>query len=220
MSRSHPDLRFEYQFHAEGISVVAGLDEAGRGAWAGPVAAGAVILPLERPDLLVVLDGVRDSKQCTPREREEFDALIREVAEAVGVGMADPGEIDCIGIAPACRLAMKRALKALRVRPQGLLIDFVHLRGMKLPQKSFPKGDQRSLSIAAASIVAKVARDHLMVDLDGDYPGYGFAQHKGYGTARHQQAIRGQGPCAIHRRSFSPLRLHLEVKIDEDSSGA
>lgn len=213
MSQSRPDLRVEYQFRDEGCAVIAGLDEAGRGAWAGPVAAGAVILPLERFDLIAALDGVRDSKLCTARQRTRLDGVIRDVAAGVGVGMADPSEIDAMGIAPATRLAMRRALEALPVKPDGLLIDYVRLREAALPQKSFPKGEQISLSIAAASIIAKVARDRRMVEVDQEYPDYGFARHKGYGTARHQQAIDELGPCPIHRLSFAPLRLRLNATV-------
>jgi ribonuclease HII len=153
------------------------------------VAAGAVILPLHRVDLLAALQGVRDSKLCTAREREHLDRVIREVAVSVGVGMAAAEEIDGLGIAAATRLAMRRALEALPVSPQALLIDYVRLREVKLPQRSIVKGDQLSCSIAAASIVAKVARDRLMAELDAAYPGYGLARHKGYGTAQHQAAI-------------------------------
>lgn len=206
MSRPVPDLYYEHLFRDDGLAFIAGLDEAGRGAWAGPVAAGAVVLPLGCLDLLAALEGVRDSKLCTPRERERLDLVVRKVADAVGVGMAAVEEIDRLGIASATRLAMRRALEALPVAPQALLIDYVRLREIKLPQRSIVKGDQLSCSIAAASIVAKVARDRLMAELDAEYPGYGLAAHKGYGTARHQAALDELGPCALHRRSFSPIR--------------
>lgn len=214
MSRPVPDLRYEHQFCDEGLAIIAGLDEAGRGAWAGPVAAGAVILPLERIDLLAALEGVQDSKLCTARERERLDRVVREVAEGIGVGMAAAEEIDALGIASATRLAMRRALEALPVSPQALLIDYVRLRDVKIPQRSIVKGDQKSCSIAAASIVAKVARDRLMVDLDAEYSGYGLAAHKGYGTARHQAALDELGPCLQHRRSFAPIRERLMAAVD------
>jgi ribonuclease HII len=212
--RPIPDLRYEHLFRDDGLAVIAGLDEAGRGAWAGPVAAGAVILPLQRIDLQAALEGVRDSKLCTARERERLDRIVREVAEGVSVGMATVEEIDRLGIAPATRLAMRRALEALPVPPKALLIDYIRLREVKLPQRSIVKGDQKSCSIAAASIVAKVARDRLMAELDAQYPGYGLAAHKGYGTARHQAALDELGPCLLHRRSFSPIRERLIATVD------
>lgn len=214
MIRPIPDLYYELLFRDDGLEIIAGLDEAGRGAWAGPVAAGAVILPLQRADLLAVVEGVRDSKLCTARERERLDQVVREVADGVGVGMASVEEIDALGIAPATRLAMRRALEALPVAPQALLIDYVRLREVKLPQRSIVKGDQKSYSIAAASIVAKVARDRLMVALDAQHPGYGLARHKGYGTAHHQAALDDLGPCLLHRRSFSPIRERLTTVAD------
>jgi ribonuclease HII len=211
VSRPIPDLKHEYRFRDDGLAVIAGLDEAGRGAWAGPVAAGAVILPLSRLALLDALRGVRDSKLCTARERERLNGIVREVAEAVGVGMADVEEIDALGIAPATRLAMCRALESLSVVPQALLIDYIRLPEVELPQRRIVKGDQKSFSIAAASIVAKVARDRLMVELDEQFPGYGLAAHKGYGTARHQAALDELGPCSLHRRSFMPIRERLSA---------
>jgi ribonuclease HII len=215
VSRPVPDLTYEYRFRDDGLAIIAGLDEAGRGAWAGPVAAGAVILPLERADLLAALEGVRDSKLCTARARERLDVTIRDVAEAVGVGMATVDEIDTLGIAPATRLAMRRAIEALVVTPEALLVDYVRLREVALPQRSLVKGDQKSFSIAAASIVAKVARDRLMIDLDAQHPGYDLSFHKGYGTARHQAALDRLGPCALHRRSFAPIRERLSPTTAE-----
>jgi ribonuclease HII len=173
-----------------------------------------VILPWQRADLPVALEGVRDSKLCTWRQRERLDRVVRDVADGVGVGMASVDEIDRLGIASATRLAMRRALEALPVAPQALLIDYIRLREVKLPQRSIVRGDQLSCSIAAASIVAKVARDRLMAELDADYPGYGLAAHKGYGTARHQAAINELGPCSLHRRSFSPIRERLSAVAD------
>jgi ribonuclease HII len=214
VSRPLPDLRYEHLLYNEGLTIIAGLDEAGRGAWAGPVAAGAVILPLERLDLPAALEGVRDSKMCTARERERLDQVVRHVAVGVGVGMAAVGEIDGLGIAPATRLAMRRALEALPLSPQALLIDYVRLHEVNLPQRSIVKGDQLSCSIAAASIVAKVARDRLMAELDDEYPGYGLARHKGYGTAQHQAALDELGPCSLHRCSFSPIRERLIAVAD------
>ncbi|MBN1312513.1 MAG: ribonuclease HII [Anaerolineae bacterium] len=200
---------YECCFCDDGLTVIAGLDEAGRGAWAGPVVAGAVILPLGRFDLLSVLQGVRDSKLCTARERERLEQVICDAADGVGVGAATVEEIDMLGIAPATRLAMHRALEVLPVVPQALLIDYIRLPEKALPQRSLKKGDQKSYSIAAASIVAKVARDRMMVELDEQYPGYGLASHKGYGTERHRAALDELRPCLLHRRSFAPIRERL-----------
>lgn len=202
-----PDLHFEQALWAGGALAVAGLDEAGRGAWAGPVCAGAVMLPPEDGSLCARLAGVRDSKQMTPRQREYWAGVIRAGARAWGVGFAGPGEIDTLGILPATRLAMHRALAQLPAPPQHLLLDALRLPGLHLPQTALIKGDARSLSIAAASVLAKTARDALMTALEELYPGYGFAAHKGYGTAAHQSALQCLGPSPVHRRSFAPVRL-------------
>ncbi len=185
---------------------MAGLDEAGRGAWAGPVVAAAVVFPPDEPRLTRHLAGVRDSKLLTPERREALLETIREHAVAVAVGAVPPAEIDAVGIVPATRRAMALALQALLPPADFLLIDHLTLPDLTLPQHSLPKGDLTVLSIAAASIVAKVSRDRLMVDSDAQYPGYGFARHKGYGTPEHQLALTSHGACAIHRHSFAPLR--------------
>ena len=204
-----PDLSEEYALCGAGHSRVAGLDEAGRGAWAGPVCAAAVVLPLSQDDLLVALDGVRDSKLLTPGRREALLPLIHETAVAIGVGWGKPAEIDLWGIVPATRLAMGRAVAELKNHVDALLVDYVALPGLDLPQHSLPKADARCLSVAAASIVAKVERDRLMVALDGQYPGYGFAQHKGYGTEQHREALGRLGCSAIHRVSWRPMRQRM-----------
>jgi ribonuclease HII len=201
-----PDLHAERTLQAQGYARIAGLDEAGRGAWAGPVVAAAVVLPLDRPDLTRVLGGVRDSKRCTPRQRHELLAHIRRVALAVGVGSVPATRIDETGIVPATREAMTLAVRGLRVAPDALLIDALQLPELSLPQTALIKGDARSLSIAAASIVAKVTRDRHMIDLDERHRGYGLAQHKGYGTRQHQQALALLGPSPLHRLSYAPLR--------------
>jgi len=201
-----PDLQEERVLQAQGYPRIAGIDEAGRGAWAGPVVAAAVLLPLDRPDLAQALTGVRDSKQCTPRQRDELFDRIQEVALAVGVGSVLAGRIDQVGILPATREAMARAVGRLDVAPEALLIDALRLPGLPLPQRALIKGDARSLSIAAASIVAKVTRDRMMVSLDARYGGYGLARHKGYGTRQHQQALALLGPSPIHRLSYAPLK--------------
>ena len=198
-----PDLEFERQFHRQGYSLVAGLDEVGRGCLAGPVAAGAVILPQSpNPDLS---DVVRDSKQLSARQREAARELIVKSALAYSVGWTTPAEIDRIGIAPSVRLAMRRALSKLRPAADSLLIDALSLRDLNLPQKSIIRGDSKSLSIASASIVAKVERDRIMSMLAEEHPDYGFESHKGYGTKRHMASIRRMGPCHEHRMSFSPM---------------
>lgn len=200
-----PSLGLEAPLWAAGLAHLAGLDEAGRGAWAGPVSAAAVILPPD-PACLQQLNGVRDSKLMTPAGRARWAEEIRARAVTCAVGLASADEIDALGILPATRLAMTRALAQLAPAPQHLLIDALRLPEIDLPQTALIKGDRRSLSIAAASVLAKTARDAILVELDATYPAYGFAAHKGYGTARHQAALQACGPCPIHRRSFAPIR--------------
>jgi ribonuclease HII len=210
-----PDLSEELGLFADGHSHIAGVDEAGRGAWAGPVYAAAVVLPLGLPNLADLLNGVRDSKLLSPARREALLPVIEEVAEAVGVGWAGPAEIDKIGIAPATRRAMARAVAGLNGHVGALLIDHMRLPEVDLPQRAFPKADVRCLSVAAASIVAKVSRDRLMVELDREYPGYGFASHKGYGTRQHRETLASLGPTSIHRMSWQPLRKFTEEVNDQ-----
>ena len=200
-----PDLCFECELWAKGFAAVAGLDEAGRGAWAGPVSAGAVIFP-PNAGLVTLLPGVRDSKQMTPSAREFWAGEIRAQATAWAVGFASNVEIDALGIVPATRLAMQRAVAGLTISPEYLLIDALLLPGLSLPQMNLIKGDARALSIAAASVLAKTARDAYMRDLAALYPGYDLERHKGYGTAMHAEALEKIGPCAIHRYSFAPVR--------------
>ncbi len=196
-----PDLCFEQPLWGAGIEWVAGIDEAGRGALAGPVAAASVVLPPD-PEMIRTLHGVRDSKQMTPVQRDYWAVRIREAAVSWGVGFASAEEIDILGIVSATRLAVQRAIDTLPVSPQHLLLDYLLLPESPLPQTALIKGDCRSLSIAAASVLAKTARDALMRGLDIDYPGYGFAIHKGYGTAAHRAALAQWGACAIHRKTF------------------
>jgi ribonuclease HII len=196
-----PDLSFEQAFWRNALSQVGGIDEAGRGALAGPVAAAVVVLPPD-PSLTQTLSGVRDSKQMTPHQRERWAVTIRAESLTWKVAFASAVEIDALGILPATRLAAQRALDGLSAPPQHLLLDYLFLPDCALPQTSLVKGDRRSLSIAAASVLAKTARDTLMCALDSKYPGYGFSQHKGYGTLKHRQSIQRLGPCAVHRRSF------------------
>lgn len=200
-----PDLSLEIALWEQGLERVAGIDEAGRGALAGPVAAAALILPTAAT-LTEKLHGVRDSKQMTPAERKIWAARLRRLAVAWGIGFASHAEVDALGILPATRLAMQRALAALSPPPQHLLIDHLLLPEVEIPQTALTKGDARSLSIAAASILAKTARDALLVALEDEFPGYGFKAHKGYGTQQHLLALRDLGPCPIHRRSFTPVK--------------
>ncbi len=201
-----PDLSLETAAWTEQYRLVAGIDEAGRGAWAGPVAAAAVVLSPDCPDLLQRLDGVRDSKTLSARQREMLFDRIQAEALAVGLGMVDSETIVQEGIAAATRLAMAEAVDALGPRPDFLLIDYIRLPRVNIPQKSFRKGDQRSLSIAAASIVAKVSRDRLMAQLGETFPDYGFEQHKGYGTRRHRAAVQKNGITPEHRRNWKPCQ--------------
>ncbi|MEA3441659.1 MAG: ribonuclease HII [Chloroflexota bacterium] len=198
---SAPDFSFEMELWESGLALVAGVDEAGRGALAGPVAAAALIFPSD-PSLAAELHGVRDSKQMTPGQRDEWAQRLPEIALACGVAFASPGEIDELGIVPSTRLAMQRALDLLETAPEYLLIDYVELPERPIPQKALVKGDARSLSIAAASILAKTARDTCLRDLARVYPGYGFASNKGYGTEAHREALARLGPCKVHRRKF------------------
>lgn len=213
MSKPLPTLDFEHELLQLGCTCIAGLDEAGRGAWAGPVAAGAVILPLGNTSLLDRLKGVCDSKLCTPRQRDILYGIICRVALSWAVALVPASCIDKIGIVAATRHAMRNAIARLDPVPDALLIDYLELpqpllqplTTVKPEQRSIKKGDQKSLSIAAASILAKVTRDRHMTALDETYTGYGFAQHKGYGTRQHQNVLHVLGPTEIHRYSFAPI---------------
>lgn len=199
---SSPDLSHEKKLWLA-YKYVAGLDEAGRGALAGPVCVGVVILPDDNPHLMRTLSGVRDSKQLTPRKRGQFVPRIKEIARAWGIGFASANEIDALGIVPATRLAACRALEAMSFLPDFLLTDFrLELPELDVSQTALVKGDQRSLSIASASILAKTARDTLIVELDPQYPQYGFLRHKGYGTLAHRRMIAKLGFSPIHRKTF------------------
>ncbi|GAB1471428.1 ribonuclease HII [Chloroflexota bacterium] len=197
-----PNLTYEKKIWSFYESI-AGLDEAGRGALAGPVCVGAVILPHNHARLLRTLSGVRDSKQLTPRQRFELAPRIRQTAHAHGIGFASAEEIDQLGIVPATRLAASRALEALQQFPEYLLTDFrLELPELDIPQTAIVKGDQRSLSIASASILAKTARDELMCEVSEKYPEYEFDRHKGYGTLLHRRKIEQFGYSPIHRKTF------------------
>ncbi|MBI5351843.1 MAG: ribonuclease HII [Chloroflexi bacterium] len=199
---SNPDLTCEYKLWPA-CKHIAGLDEAGRGALAGPVCVGAVILPDNDPHLTQTLSGVRDSKQLTPRKRLELAPRIKESARSWGIGFASANEIDSLGIVPATRLAAGRALEMLAFFPDFLLTDFrLELPELDIPQAALVKGDQHSLSIAAASILAKTARDEFMRELGLNHPEYGFSKHKGYGTLLHREKIAALGYSPIHRKTF------------------
>lgn len=200
-----PDLTFEQALWKSGIDWIAGVDEAGRGAWAGPVTAAAVVLP-QGQATGSGLRGVRDSKQLRASQRQELEPLIKDRALAWGVGFATNEEIDLMGILPATRLAMTRALTALSLFPQHILIDALFLPEIQTAQTALIKGDQRSLSIAAASILAKTARDRWMEELAVDESLYAFERNKGYGTRVHQAALCQYGPCPAHRFSYAPVR--------------
>jgi ribonuclease HII len=206
-------LRYERSLARNGAALVAGLDEAGRGALAGPIFAATVILPLGRARLTASLRDVRDSKMMTARQRRRCADIIRRLALDWAVGQASWEEIDRVGPLQATRLAMVRAVQGLRLVPQHLLIDHLRLPEVGLEQTALTHGDARVLSIAAASVLAKVARDEVMVDFARAYPTYGFSRHKGYGTAAHLEALRRWGPCPIHRRSFEPVAVLLTTAI-------
>ncbi len=204
-SRSFPTLALEFRLIESSGGPVCGVDEAGRGPWAGPVSAGAVIL---NPDDLPA--GIDDSKALTHARREALEIEIKARALAWGVGFASVEEIDQLNILHATGLAMCRAIEALAVPPAAALVDGNYRFKLPCPIQTVVKGDSLSLSIAAASILAKTARDRLMVELDETYPGYGFARHKGYNAPIHVAALKALGPCRAHRRSWAPIRALLE----------
>ena len=189
--------RFERAAWRRGLTRVAGLDEAGRGPLAGPVVAAAVILP---PG--TVIDGVDDSKRLGAERRAELFDVIHSRAAAVAVGVVDAATIDRVNVLEATRLAMQWALRGLKIEPELVLTDWVALVGLGCPQKNLVRGDQRSATVAAASIVAKVTRDRIMEEADREYPQYGFGRHKGYATEQHRAALAEHGPCPLHRRRF------------------
>lgn len=196
-------LLFEALARRQGFCAVAGIDEAGRGPLAGPVVAAAVILP-EKFDL----PGLTDSKQLSARQRDRLYPLIRQQALAVGIGVSRADEIDRINILQATLQGMARAVRRLAVPPDYLLVDGLNPVPLPIEQKTLTKGDSRSLSIAAASVVAKVVRDRIMVAYDRLFPAYGFAGHKGYGSQLHRDAVARHGPCVCHRRTFAGVREH------------
>lgn len=207
--RTFPTLALETLLIESTGGPVCGVDEAGRGPWAGPVSAGAVIL---NPDDLPA--GIDDSKALTHARREALETEIKARALAWGVGFASVEEIDQHNILHATGLAMCRAVEALAIPPAAALVDGNYRFKLPCPIRTVVKGDSLSLSIAAASILAKTARDRLMVELDSEYPGYGFAGHKGYNAPIHAAALQALGPCPAHRRSWAPIRALLEPARD------
>lgn len=200
-----PTFQRERALMRQGFTHIAGVDEAGRGAWAGPVVAAAVILPCTK-EASHRLAGVNDSKKLTARQRDAMRGVVQQVALAWAVGCASNTEIDTLGILPATRLAMMRAVAGLSLPADALLIDAVKLPAIKLHQHSFNFADSISLSVAAASILAKTSRDAIMCDLDEHCAGYRFTLHKGYGTRAHAQCLHESGPSWAHRHSFKPIR--------------
>ncbi len=197
-------LRYEAELWARGLTLVAGADEAGMAPLAGPVVAGACILPRDyRPR------GIDDSKRLSAEERERLAADVKRHAVCWAVARAEVEEVDRLNVYWAGILALERAVRALARRPEHLLVDARTLRGLDVPQQGIVHGDALSLTIAAASILAKTARDALMEELDRRHPGYGLARHKGYPTAEHLAALRRLGPCPVHRRSFAPVQEAL-----------
>lgn len=217
MTRRHappgpvPGIGFE-RVHWDRGACVAGVDEVGRGAWAGPVTVGAVILPSDRR-----VYRLRDSKRLTATQRERLAAKIRTVALGVGIGHASNEEIDGLGMSAAMRLAARRAVDALELRPDVLLLDgsWDFLAGYGTINQTIVRGDDRCASIAAASIVAKVARDALMCSAEARFPGYAFASNKGYPAAVHRRALDEQGPCGLHRRSWAPIAALEQPRLFE-----
>jgi ribonuclease HII len=203
---------FEKQLQREGYRTVAGVDEAGRGPLAGPVVSAAVVLPGE-----FAAGEINDSKQLSPRKRERLFDTIYDGAQAIGIGIVDAHEIDRINILQASRLSMALAVANLAPRPDFLLIDGKFDIPFDLPQRPLIKGDSRSISIAAASIVAKVSRDRLMQRYHIDYPQFGFHRHKGYPTKAHKTAIAANGPCLIHRRTFKSVSEHLGRRAEPNA---
>ena len=204
--------RFEEEAMSQGFRRVAGVDEAGRGPLAGPIVAGAVVLAGR-------VAGLNDSKQLTADQRAALFEILSSGGHDIGVGIVDAATIDRIGIQPANYRAMAEAAQALDVPPDFLLVDGFRLPGVATPHKRIVKGDSRSLSIAAASIVAKVTRDRMMARIERDYPGYGFGKHKGYATREHLDALAARGPCAVHRKSFAPIARATQTASLFDEEG-
>lgn len=205
--RPIPDFIQEDSLFQQGYSMIAGLDEVGRGTLAGPVVAGLAIFEYKPYDDWVGM--IRDSKQMSPSQREYVIPYLESAALALEIGVSSSIEVDNLGIVPATRLAMKRAINSLTFLPQYLLLDAFPLPDISIPQKAIIRGDSICFSIASASIVAKVRRDKMMEEYDILYPGYGFVSNKGYGTRQHMDGLKELGPSPIHRKTFSPLKEML-----------
>ncbi len=208
------DLTFDLKYQKR-YGLVCGVDEAGRGPLAGPVVAGACILPED-----AVIEGLDDSKKLTEKKREALYDVITKTALFWGVGLADEGEIDRINILEASLLAMRRAVAATGADPAFLLIDGNQKKGFDVPAEAVVKGDGKSQSIAAASVLAKVTRDRIMKKLDAEYPAYGFARHMGYPTPEHKLAVFVNGPSPVHRRSFLSFLERDREKLEEAARAA
>lgn len=201
-----PRDQFERKLFQKGFSLIAGVDEAGRGPLAGPVVAAAVIFQKKESP-----EGIRDSKKLSPQKRERLYHLLMEDPSILkGIGICNERIVDQLNILQASFQAMRMALSQLSPGPQFVLVDGFKIPGLSLPQKGIPKGDDLSYSIGAASILAKVTRDHLMLEYEERYPGYGFKQHKGYGTKLHLEMLKEKGPCPVHRTSFEPVKQLLQ----------
>ena len=194
-------LKYEKDLYKNGVNFIAGVDEVGRGPLVGPVVAAAVILPINYH-----LDGLNDSKKLTEKKRERFYDILMQEAIAIGIGEASAKEIDEINIYQASKLAMMRALKNLKIKPEHVLVDAMPLKEIDIPSTSIIHGDALSLSIAAASVIAKVTRDRMMIELDKKYPEYGFAQHKGYPTKKHLEVLQKYGVLNNYRFTYGPVR--------------
>lgn len=204
-----PNLKVERTLQRAGYLAIAGVDEAGRGAWAGPVVAAAVVLPF-----LSRYYGIKDSKLLTPLQREFLLAKIYQLAVDVSLGIAETSEIDDLGIGKATYLAMRRAVGNLSVQPQYVLVDGFRVGFAEAPSQGIIDGDRKSVSIAAASIVAKVARDRMMVEIHESIPQYNFHINKGYGTTFHQLKIKEYGICEWHRKSYQPIKDHISGRAN------
>ena len=207
-----PDFCLESAVYGQGYALVAGVDEVGRGPLAGPVVAAAVIFPSNLTGREPWLEALDDSKRLSATQRERAVGLVETHALAIGVARVGPDAVDSLGIGQACIQAMLQAVKSLPLDPAYLLLDYVPLRECSIPFQTVVRGDRLSYSIAAASNVAKVARDRMMLEANDIYPGYSFDRNKGYGTAQHLAQLRELGPCQIHRRSFRPVRESLGVR--------
>lgn len=219
LARLRSMYRFESNQYRRGFEIVAGLDEAGRGPLAGPVVSAVAILPrLSNDSDFEELEGLNDSKKLSSKKREFFyKRFIENPNVYIGIGIVNEGMIDKFNILRATQMSMRKALANLSISPQFLLVDGMTIPGMEIPQQKIIDGDNFSLSIAAASIIAKVTRDNIMCQYHEIYPQYAFNRHKGYGTKEHFRRLREYGPCRIHRRSFNPISLMEEIGISDEA---